>query len=195
MNSFTGRQKEIIDMSIKIIAEKGIQQLTIKNISKSIGISEPAIYRHFKRKMDILLAILSHFKKNRQIIAEKITSREMSSIMQIESLFIDHFKQFSANPALAAVIFSEEIFQNDKRLSEQVSLIMQLNQKMILNIIKAGQQSHEIRNDISEKQLSIIIMGALRLIVSKWRLSNFSFDLETEGIGLWESLKKLIEFN
>ena len=192
MNTFTDRQKEIIDVSIKIIAEKGIQQLTIKNISKSMGISEPAIYRHFDCKMDILLAILSHFKKNSHIISEKIISNKTSSIKQIESIFINHFKQFAANTALSAVIFSEEIFQNDKRLAEQVNLIMLLNQNMFIKIIKKGQQNNEIRSDISEKQLSIIIMGALRLIVAKWRLSKYSFDLEQEGAEMWNSIKKVI---
>ena len=192
MNNFTTRQKEIIDVSIKIIAEKGIQQLTIKNISKSIGISEPAIYRHFDSKMDILLAILSLFRKNSHIILSKIISNKTSSIKQIESIFTNHFKQFTANPASAAVIFSEEIFQNDKRLAEQVKLIMQLNQNMIIKIIKKGQQKSEIRSDIPQKQLSLIIMGALRIIVAKWRLSKYSFDLEKEGAVLWISIKKVI---
>ena len=191
MNTFTDRQKEIIDVSIKIIAEKGIQQLTIKNISKSMGISEPAIYRHFDGKMDILLAILSHFKSNSYIISAKIISNKTSSIKQIESLFINHFKQFAENSALAAVLFSEEIFQNDKRLSEQVSLMMQLNQNLIIKIIEKGQQNNEIRSDIPEKQLSIIIMGALRFIVAKWRLSKYSFNLEQEGTLMFNSIKNL----
>ena len=36
----TKRQLEIIETSIKLISEKGIQGLTIKNISKEIGISD-----------------------------------------------------------------------------------------------------------------------------------------------------------
>ena len=192
MNIFTERQKEIIDVSIKIIAEKGIQQLTIKNISKSMGISEPAIYRHFNSKMDILLAILSNFKENNHIISTNILSTQTSSIDKIEFVLINHFKQFTTNPALAAVIFSEEIFQNDKRLAEQVNLIMQMNQKMIINILKNGQKNNVIRNDISKKQLSIIIMGTLRFLVTKWRLSKYSFDLKQEGADLWSSLKKIL---
>ncbi len=192
MNIFTERQKEIIDVSIKIIAEKGIQQLTIKNISKSMGISEPAIYRHFNSKMDILLAILSNFKENNHIISTNILSNQTSSIDKIEFVLINHFKQFTTNPALAAVIFSEEIFQNDKRLAEQVNLIMQMNQKMIIKILKSGQQNNEIRNDISKKQLSIIIMGALRFLVTRWRLSKYSFNLKQEGTDLWSSIKKIL---
>ena len=54
----TDRQKEIIEVSLNLIAGKGIQGLTIKNISKEIGISEPAIYRHYENKIQILIALL-----------------------------------------------------------------------------------------------------------------------------------------
>jgi AcrR family transcriptional regulator len=192
MTIYTDRQKEIIDVSINIIAQKGIQQLTIKNISKKMGISEPAIYRHFDGKMDILLAILSNFKEHSHINSTRILSKSSVSIEHIEAIFISHFKQFTAKPALAAVIFSEEIFQNDERLAEQVSSIMQLNQKMIVEIIQNGQKNKEIRKDIHAEQFSIITMGALRLLVTQWQLSKYSFDLEQEGGKLLDSLKKLL---
>ena len=43
-----------MESALGLIAEKGIQGLTIKNLSKKIGISEPAIYRHFDSKSSIL---------------------------------------------------------------------------------------------------------------------------------------------
>ena len=192
MNTFTDRQKQIIEVAIQIISEKGIQHLTIKRISERLTISEPAIYRHFDGKMELLLAILSHYKENRYFILKEILFDKASSIKKIESIFINHFRQFAANPAMAAVIFSEEIFQNDKRLAEQVTLIMQMNHDTITDIIKKGQQNRELRTDIPEKQLSLIIMGALRLIVAKWRLSRYAFDLEQEGAALWRAIKKII---
>lgn len=64
MNEFSDRQNQIIQESIQLIANKGIQGLTIKNISKAIGISEPAIYRHFENKDDIILAIISTMKQS-----------------------------------------------------------------------------------------------------------------------------------
>lgn len=44
----TERQQEIIDVALKLINNKGIQGLTMKYRSRDIGISEPAIYRHFE---------------------------------------------------------------------------------------------------------------------------------------------------
>ena len=190
---YTERQKAIINISIKLIAERGIQQLTIKNISRGLGVSEPAIYRHFECKMDILLAILSNFKSMTKDAIERLQLIDISAIQKIERLFTTHFKRFVINPALAAVIFSEEIFQNDKRLSAQVSEIMKFNQEAMLILIEKGQKNDDIRTDIPVEQLSLIIIGGLRMIVTKWRLSNYSFDLEKEGADLWKAIIKLIE--
>ncbi len=60
--SFTAKQKKIINAAIELIAEKSIQQLTIKNLSKKLGVTEGALYRHFPGKLDILLGILMMFK-------------------------------------------------------------------------------------------------------------------------------------
>ncbi len=191
--NFTTRQMEIIKVSIDIIAEKGIQNLTIKNISKSIGISEPAIYRHFENKMDILLAILSYFKQSNSVVLEMSELENKTAIEQIGSIYSNHFKQFNENRALTSVIFSEEIFKNDKRLTDKVSSIMKSNNMVISKIIKTGQENNEIRNDIPCEQITMIIMGALRLIVTKWRMAGFAFDLEKEGSDLWNSIKKIIK--
>jgi len=192
MSDFTERQKNIIEAAINIIAQKGIQQLTIKNISKRLGISEPAIYRHFDSKMDILHAILLNFRKTTKMTIDRINAMDASALMQIEIIFSTHFAKFAANPALAATIFSEEIFQNDKRLSQEVASIMELSQNAIEGLIQKGQQGKEISADIPAGHLAILIMGALRLIVTRWRLGKFSFDLETEGNNLWKTIEKLV---
>ncbi len=67
----TERQIEIINVALELISEKGIQGLTIKNLAKKIGITEPAIYRHYDSKTDILIAVLDLFKQNTELLYEK----------------------------------------------------------------------------------------------------------------------------
>ena len=193
MTRFLDRQEEIITASINLISEKGIQELTIKNLSKTIGISEPAIYRYYDSKIDILLGLLSFFEQNMRATLERISSSKLSPLRQIETLFLDHFENFSKKPAMAAVIFSEEIFQNDERLSEKVYSIIQMNEEGIKRIIRNGQEQKEINDVIAERELAYLIMGTLRFVVKKWQLSKYSFNLLQEGTKLWNALKRLIK--
>jgi len=47
----------LISAGIDIITEKGIQNLSIRNAAKKIGVSHTAPYRHFKNKEEFLVVI------------------------------------------------------------------------------------------------------------------------------------------
>ena len=101
------RQKEIINASLELIAESGIQSLTIKNLSKKIGLVESAIYRHYASKMQILIAILDSISTKTN--SENV--KEVESILGLlEERLINHFQTFTEKPALVSVIFAEDLF-------------------------------------------------------------------------------------
>lgn len=193
MQDLTKRQKEIIDVSIKLIADKGIQNLTIKNIAEKMEMSEPAIYRHFKSKQAILTALLDTFESNFDAIIGKINILEISSIEKLQKFFLLRCEKIAQNPDIARVIFSEEIFQNEKLLSERVYSIMKKNQKLISLIIEDAQSKNELRSDISKEHISMVVLGALRLLITRWRLTEQSFDLVEESKQIWNSLLKMIQ--
>ncbi len=189
----TERQKEIIQVSLDLISEKGIQGLTIKNIANKIGTSEPAIYRHYKNKTHILICILETFKDFSQFAFNEELNKDIDSVEKISNIFNKHFQEFTNNPSLVAVIFSEAIFTNEKLLIEKISGIMKENEEIMQQILKQGQTNNEIRSDLETNILSTVIMGTLRLFVKKWQFSNHSFDLIKNGESLVEVVKKIIK--
>ncbi len=188
----TARQQEIINVSVSLIADKGIQSLTIKNISQAIGISEPAIYRHFKNKFEILMTLLDSFEV---IAADVLNSEEIKGLKpldKIEFFLMDRYKRCSENPKLAKLMFSEENFQDDKRLAEKVLSIMHAHRTEMHKIISAGQNNGEIRDDIDSISLFRIIFGPMRLLIKQWGLSACRFNLVQEGEKLWEAERKML---
>lgn len=191
MQEFTKRQQEIIEAAIGIIAEKGIQYLTIKNLAKSIHLTEGALYRHFSNKLEILNGILTLFKG--QIDKNfKSADSKISSLEQLLDIIANQIDIFIEKPIVAAVIFSEEIFQNDKLLADNVLSIMNQNLEVMINLIKNGQDTGQIRRDIPTEQLGNMVMGSIRLLVTRWRLSGYAFDLKKEGNVMISSLRTIL---
>ncbi len=185
----TERQQQIINSSLDLISEKGIQGLTIKNLAGKIGVTEAAIYRHYENKIQILIHILDSFEVGTKNVYERVT---LPAIERIEHIFKAHFKMFSENPALAAVVFSESLFRNEEVLKHKVRDIINYNNNVVTRILEEGQQSGNIRHDLPAENLAIMIMGSLRLLVKRWELNNYSFNLIDEGTKQLESLKIMI---
>ena len=189
-DTISERQKEIIKTSLELIAEKGIQGLTIKNLSKKIGIVESAIYRHYESKTHILAAILDSISE--QIVPEGAIKVE-SVIHYLEQKLRTRLQTFTATPALVSVIFAEDLFQNEALLVEKTKAKVQKSIADTSAMISLGQQIGEIRNDIEAEQLAIMIYGSLRMLVKQWRMSDYSFDLIQKGDKQINAMKILLK--
>ncbi len=189
----TDRQREIIEAAISLIAEKGIQELTIKNLSGKIGLSEGAIYRHFKSKLDILKGILNTFKESKENLLKVLNEEKLTPDTKLKELFFERLEYFEEHPAIASVIFSEEIFRNNAQLSEYIYEIMFFMQDTFSKIIQDGQKIGIFKKQISAKSMGYMITGAMRNIVLRWKYFNFSYSLKREGIELWDTIKIAIK--
>ncbi len=191
--NFTDRQTEIIEVSISLLAKRGIQELTIKNISEAVGVSEPAIYRHFESKYEILFSVLSYFEVKSSPDLPIDASDNLNSLEKLESIVLERFSRFQNSPDLAKIIFSESIFQGDERLYEKMSSIMKHHKAILDKLITSAQREGLIRSDIAPKELFRMIFGSVRLLVTQWCMSGQKFNLMQEGITLWQGLSKMVK--
>lgn len=189
MEGWTERQQEIMDQAVQLIAENGIQGLTIRNLAKRIGVSEPALYRHFGSKTDILLGILDRFDRTSNGMRTMLRRDDCPSIEQVEVFLVTTLSQFQQRPEITAVIFAEEVFQNEPRLTEKVADIMRKHQTSLLMLLTRAQECGKIRDDVPAEGLGLLMQGGLRLLVSRWRISGYGFDLVEEGRGLLAVLR------
>jgi len=181
MQEFTDRQIEIMEAATNRISKFGIQNLTIKTLSEDIGLSEPALYRHFKSKNEILLSLLSYFKsemKNRiQSLPFKPNDTEGD---KLRAIFNSQLQTFTNKPAIVSVIY-------------KVSEIMDLMHQYVNKNIEKGQKGGTYNKLIGASTLTTIILGGMRMTVLKWKLSGHKSNLIKDGTAVLEGILKMIE--
>ena len=185
----TKRQEQIIKETIKIIDKEGIQKLTIKNLSSSLQLSEAAIYRHFRSKIDILCAVLGTFYSRLESSFNIIEDLDITGVEKIKMMFSNHVETFVSDPAIVSILFAEEIFKSEKRLLDKINSIIELNKDFVTDIIKEAQIIGEIRSDIDYDDMSIMVMGSFRFMIKSWGMSGRNFDLRQRQKRLFISIE------
>jgi len=191
---FTERQIEIIEAATHRIDQFGIQELTIKNLAADLNLSEAALYRHFKSKNDILLGLLTYFIVEMEVrIGKIISNNEKPPSEIIKQIFKSQLDTFAQNPAIVSVIFSEGIFQFNKELSDKISTMMTVMQNNISTLIGRGLESATYGKLLGADSITTIIMGSMRMVVLKWKLSGNTSDLTNDGKKILAGILKMIE--
>lgn len=194
IEGYTDRQIEIIEAATRRIDQYGIQNLTIKNLAADIKVTEPALYRHFKSKNDILMSLLNYFiaRMENRISSLSVNNQKTPSENLID-LFNFQFKTFTERPAVVSVIFAENIFHFDEGLSIKVAQILDLMQGYVEENIVNGQSKGDFNAEIPSSTLATILLGGIRLTVLKWKLSGNKTDLIKEGRAVVNGVLKMIK--
>lgn len=191
--TITSRQLEIIEAAGRILTRSGVSGLTIKNLSKEMGFSEPAIYRHFDSKEKIIVEMLEYIalKMNEQY-TQSLSSLE-NPMAKFMSIFQNQFSFFSHHPHFAVAVFSDGLWEQSQLINQSILKIMAVKRNHLQPVIQACQRAGVFRNDISTEDIMHIVMGSVRLQMYKWRADNFQFDLVTKGNSLIESFIQLLK--
>ncbi len=173
----TKRQKEIIDVAMRIIVEEGAQKLTIRKVAAIVGVSEPAIYRHFASKHDLLVKLLEHLQQSILPVFITLQVESLDFRHAIETFITTLFSNIESNPAYALFVFTEEAFHADNELRPLLLHMLTTMLKLFEASLAEFQANGECRTDLSAQELAQTMLGTIRLTVTQWHLQERSAPL------------------
>lgn len=186
------RQLEIIGAAGHILTAEGVGGLTIKNLANEMNFSEAAIYRHFSGKEEIIVAMLNYLAQ-RMDQAYSDLSRITDTEERFKAIFQQQLKFFRKNPHFVAVVFADGLLEESRRINDGIAKIMAVKIKHLAPVIKEGQQRGIFTAAIHAEDLTHIVMGAFRLQMFKWRISDFQSDIKKTGDAMIRSILVLIK--
>ena len=187
------RQFEIIEAAGKLLSSGGISNLTTKNLALEMKFSEAALYRHFKNKNEIIIAMLNYLASHMDSRIEDILKENVCSISKLELLFNDQFKFFSENRHFLVTIFSDGLWENNTEIHNAVKGVMAVKKKHLNLIFSEGISNNQFTSKINKEGLIHISMGAFRLHLLKWKMDNYEFNLKKTGEKISSDLIGLIK--
>ena len=176
MDTLLHRRESMILTTIELIDQHGIHQVSTREIAKHQGITEGAIYRHFKSKNELLLEVLALFSKYDKDIFYTAAKKD-NGIEAIEFVF-DSFSSYYENyPSMTAILMSLDIMRYDKELKGKVEGIVTDRLDFLQNIIQTGHRKGQISPTMNSEEVADILYGTFVGICSRWRLQGYSFSL------------------
>ncbi|MBF8266050.1 MAG: slmA [Dehalococcoidia bacterium] len=188
------RQKEIIDAARKLVSKYGSEHLTVKRIADEVGITQGAIYRHFKSKRDILSFLADHIQDTLIGDIQKGTesSRSPKPVEILENVLRNHLSSIAQREGISFQVIAEIISLGDKKLNKKILGIINSYTGRIQAILAEGVKAGEIREDIDLEATAVVFFGMVQGLVSIWTLSNHGFKLQEKSDPLWKVFRELL---
>lgn len=180
------RQQQILEAAQEIIFKNGSEHLTVKRIAEMVGISEAAIYCHFKSKKSILLFLLAYIEKSLiQDITEGMSGASIVSLDTIDRIIRTHFSTIDLHKGISFQVIAEIVSLGDHKLNKQAAQTINNYISHLIQLLAAGVRDGTVRRDINLEAGATLLFTLIQGLVNMWALNEGSFKLRSKYDSLW----------
>lgn len=180
------RKAEIAAAVLRLAARIGPDRLTTEHIAQEVGLSQPAIFRHFPKKQDIWQAVAARIGAH---MAERWTKAGAGSGTpndRLRALVEAQLRLIQSTPALPAILFSRELHAENEALRQTFVEMMGRFHEVLRSTIVDGSRVGEFRDDLDAADAAWLVLGLIQGLAVRWSLSAQAFPLVDEGRRLLE---------
>jgi AcrR family transcriptional regulator len=189
------RKDQIVNAAKKLIIKRGSENITVRAIAKEVGLSEGAVYRHFRSKRDILSLLADSIEED--LLGDiKTSSTSSDSYLEIlDNIVKGHISTIKQRQGISFQVIAEIISLGDKKLNKRISEIIDKYISSVKSLLSRGVKSGELRKNLDLDGASLLFFGMVQGLVNIWALSNYEFNLEKNYELSWNTFKECIKNN
>lgn len=191
-NNTLTRKQEIAMTAMQIISEEGMSNFAMIKIAKRIGVTDSALYKHFKTKNEMLSYMVEMIEQSIKNYVFKNIADIQDPIEKLYEVMNHQFKFIEENKGIPRILFSESLQQEHKVLKVKISKIILNFREVIKNIIKSAVKSGRIKEKIDAEAAAGIFIGMIQSTIIFWTLSDFSYSLKDKQKSLWNEYRKIV---
>ena len=175
--SIDQRKDYIVLTAIDLIHEKGIHNVSTKEIARRLGISEGLVFKIYPRKNDILMAVLEHFERYDKDMYQTAIEKNEDPMEAIRFIMEKYLMYYENYPAITSVYQIIDTLKGDLEIECKSREIYRNRQGFIKNLIVTAQETGRMKNTTAPDVVADILLSVLDGMCTKWRLMDYNFSL------------------
>ncbi len=176
------RKAEIVATAIRLAAEVGPDRVTAQALSQAVGISQPAVFRHFATMSDLWKAVGEYVA--RRMDMDEMAPDDADPVRALSDLVALHLHHIDQTPAIPAILFSRELHVANEQMRVHFEQVMANRRAGFAALIERARVGGQFRSDVDAADAAAVVVAAIQGLALRWSLENYGFDLPVEGARL-----------
>jgi len=165
-------KEKIIKIGAEIIVKEGLRKFTAKNIADKLGITDAAIFKHFKSMDDIILEIINEYVSKCLQSAIEAIEKGNTVKNKLKLLLKSHISILEETMGAVPVLCFELSRSEDTKFKEILNSFVKSYREKISRIIKEGQTEGSIKENLDPEDVAMFFIGSIQAKVFAYVISG-----------------------
>ncbi len=179
------RRDAITLAALELLAETPLPSLTTRQIARRLGLSQPALFRHFHSREQLLLAVMDRVRAELGALAEASLRAETDPLARLHALVTGVLAYATRHPGLPRLLFAAPA-PGPLRLALGQQLAIQ--RALFAELVRDGQRGGALRAELDAEQAATFLVGMLQGTVLQAQLAEETTPLTARAdplMALW----------
>jgi AcrR family transcriptional regulator len=186
------RKTQIVAEVLRLADEIGPDRLSTTDVARAIGLSQPAIFRHFPTKGALWLAVAEDIANRLQGSWAEAEAGAAGPHARLRALISAQLSAISETPALPSILFSRELQVDNPALRDVFRGLLGAFQGRLVAVIRDSQATGDLRRDVSPEDVAVLLTSLVQGVAIRWTLGARGFALVPEGLRLFDVQMELL---
>ena len=175
------RKALIVETALLLSDEFGPEQVTTERIATAMGLTQPAIFRHFPKKDLIWTAVAEYLEKSMTSVWDKAEDGTDAPVAAVRKIAMAHVKLLADTPGIIAILFSRELHVNNEPLRTGLARNQKLFGAKLEASIKTAIKQGDFRSGLDATDAALLVIAIIQSVALRWSLVRREFDLSKEA--------------
>jgi TetR/AcrR family transcriptional regulator len=139
--------------------------VTTAALAARLGVSEAALYRHFKGKAEMFEGLIEFIEQTLFALINKITSDEKSGVRQIEAIVTVLLGFAQKNRGMTRVLIGDALVNEDDRLQLRINQLHDRLEAALKQALRFGASQKEIAQEVDIAAQANLVMS---FVAGRW---------------------------
>jgi len=167
----SSRKEEILDQAMELIIENGLSGLSMSKVAERMGFTEPAMYRHFKNKQDLVISLIQKVSERFEELFMQFDQNDPPEIF-FPSYFNGLLEYLEKVQGVTLLFLSESAFNRDAVTREALQKMFKGQNGRIAQYVEKAADRGEISPQIDPAAASLVFLGTVQAITTRFLLSS-----------------------
>ncbi len=155
------RRAEIADAALRLIATRGIAELTTRLVAEAVGLTTGALFRHFGSIDEILCAVVDRVE---QLLRSTYPPADLPPVERLERFVDARAATVGENVGILRLVLSEQFaLALPREAAMKLQGAVMESRAFLKRALEEGQERGEIRDDVTPDVLTTVVMGTIQV--------------------------------
>lgn len=183
------RRREIADAALRVIAAQGLGRFTALAIAREVGLTDGALFRHFRSKEEIVDAAIDRVE---ELLFDEMAPSSDDPIERLGHFFLHRVAVISEHGGISRLLVSEELARAASEAGvKRVEGFRRRSVAFVRACLEEAEERRLLPAALGTDEASVVVMGSI-LALAHWPVAVQRSPSGALAARIWRALESLL---